>query len=370
MAAAARRERWQIYGGQYRQVTSLDQPWRPSPLLSSWPLDLPWNRLPLPLDNYPPSPPTSSSSSGPHTPPLRASLLRSIRVLKRLLPGSPRRRISSESPLATSPARELGIEIKTVNDRVPLSEWKAYGYFACPFVNGMNVYNESPGPPGVTPNIDEVYEAFESLTRDDSHWIRGTQHIALPPRPTRWAEPNPLDPLPFPFECQLNPHLEHKLFGTPPLIFNIGLHPGVILYAGVDVTLPLLPSDKAQPATYPFLTHMFINAVADDPMDNFPWPIMVVQELGIKVADVLNAIYHNFQEHVSRTEYDSWPPARRKQAAAARTSRIAASNGTVPEDDTVRRIDYLGDLVMFRGLQANPDISTSSWVISVGRVWS
>ncbi|KDQ31835.1 hypothetical protein PLEOSDRAFT_175420 [Pleurotus ostreatus PC15] len=202
---------------------------------------------------------------------------------------------------------------------------------------------------------------FDSLRGADGdhpeRWVSGTQHPALPPCPTRWKEPNPQDPLPFPWECQLNPFLEHQLFGPMSLWFDIREDPSMLCYGTVDTMIPLSPADRIQPATHPFLTHMFINAIGDDPIQPFLWPFMVRNPKGIKCEDVYNAVYENFQEYVSQSEYDDWPQVRQVQCTQAygarHSSRGNRESGFV---EGIRRVDYLGDNIMFRGLEPNPNI--------------
>jgi hypothetical protein len=49
---------------------------------------------------------------------------------------------------------------------------------------------------------------------------------------------------------------------------------------GPDITIPLSAADRAQPATYPFVTIMEIREVADDTAPRFPWPVWVINERG------------------------------------------------------------------------------------------
>lgn len=104
---------------------------------------------------------------------------------------------------------------------------------------------------------------------------------------------------------------------------------------------------------------MFINAIAEDTAPRFLWPVMVHNPNGINCEDVFNQIYENFQQHVAGLEFDTWHPLRQRQALWAYQTR----RRTDPEE-ALRRIDYLGHLVMFRGLEANPD--GQGWVLFVG----
>lgn len=136
--------------------------------------------------------------------------------------------------------------------------------------------------------------------------------------------------------------------------------------------LPFDQADNAQPATRPFLTTMHIDGVADDPAPSFPWPIVVSNELGITCADVFYAIYNNFQEYVTTDEYNSWTGRRREQAARAYHRRVRQpldwsrpDEILGPDGDGLRRIDYMGDKVMFRGLDVSP-LRDGTWLMFVG----
>lgn len=198
-------------------------------------------------------------------------------------------------------------------------------------------------------------------------WINGLKHPALPPRPTRWVRPRETDPLPFPRECQLNPFLAHSQFGQAPIMWDVGLDLGTILFNTEDeICIPLGKADHHQPATFPFVTHMCINAVSDDPTPKFPWPMLIRNASGIKCEDVYAGIHDNFQEYVSREELTtlfSW--VRREQAFRALELRRRAQELRGEEPDRwLRRIDYFGMHVMFRGLEPNPNCE--GWILFMG----
>ncbi|KAL4264066.1 DUF6699 domain-containing protein [Pleurotus pulmonarius] len=345
------REPWMQFGGFYRPINDLSQPWVASPAVTTQ--TLPLAKFALAIHERPVA--VDDGDRG------KKHRRKAWRFLDRLRgSGSPSSTKRNVSVPATEPF---------MSDQVPLPEWKAYGYYACPRVNGVVVRNSS--PTAETPDVD-IQEMFDSLRDVDGdhpeRWISGTQHPALPPRPTRWKEPNPQDPLPFPWECQLNPFLEHRLFGPMSLWFDVREDPSMLCYGTVDTMIPLSPADRMQPATYPFLTHMFINAIGDDPIQPFLWPFMVRNPKGIKCEDVYNAVYENFQEYVSQSEYDDWPQVRQVQCTqsygARHSSRANRESGFV---EGIRRVDYLGDNIMFRGLEPNPNID--GWVMCVGRTW-
>ncbi|RXW20764.1 hypothetical protein EST38_g5076 [Candolleomyces aberdarensis] len=233
-----------------------------------------------------------------------------------------------------------------------------------------------------------VEEVFQSLSSSNGlphpeRWKLGITHPSLPPRPTRWSPPDPTKPLPFPWEVQLNPFLEHILSGVPRLYWDIqedisaaqlGIESDETPQedATPEASRPLSEPDLAQPATYPFLTHMYVNALADDISRKFAWPFMVLNPHGIKIRDIINSVYFNFQEYVREREFYGWTVARRKEAARTHRKRcdpqehpFKAMAGEVNVDDDMRRIDYLGNRTLFRGLAPNPDMT--GWVLYLGQ---
>ena len=141
-----------------------------------------------------------------------------------------------------------------------------------------------------------------------------------------------------------------------------------------DLSIPLYPEELAQPATHPFLTYMHIKHIADD--DNvfpFPWPMMVYNPHGILLRDVFAAISENFTQYVARDEFAEWGEQRQNSAKSAYSARVATpiyaqvgSNIPPSYDDTgLRRVDYMGERVLFRGLEPSPD-KDGTWVMFLG----
>ena len=170
------------------------------------------------------------------------------------------------------------------------------------------------------------------------------------------------------WEYRLNLFLQHRSIGTPPLYFDIGREPTAILFAEPETTIPINDSDRAQPATHPLLSEMHIHAVADDSLPDFPWPITVRNTRGITCQDVFEAIYRNFQEYVTAQEFGTWSSRRKEQCSRAYHLRVHSVNAWNPLpllDEGLRRIDYMGERVMFRGLEPSPNRETS-WIMFVG----
>lgn len=196
-------------------------------------------------------------------------------------------------------------------------------------------------------------------------WVPGVVHRSLPPRPSRWKDPVPGAPLPFPWEVQINPLLQHHPWGESPLRWCIIDKPDYALQGRTQESIACNFPDFAQPATWPFLTHMYFNAVADDTAPRYPWPFTVTNLKGITVGDVLRAIYEEFQIAVDQDERNSWP--RVKQLAAERAVVMRCTLMSSPHKqfvDEMRRCDALGCVMSFRGIE--PTIDGGGWMISFG----
>lgn len=182
-----------------------------------------------------------------------------------------------------------------------------------------------------------------------------------------------------PSSIQMNPFLEHRLMGTSPIRFDIRLGADAAL-AGEGPPIPedpvpllmfLCPNgpNGAQPATYPGLRQLHISGIADDPVAKFPWPFTVTtshESLPITVLDVMDAIYCNFEQLMTAEEYASLDIERKhqverafhvRQAIKRSSDMLLICTGRPPrlEDDGIRRVDYLGDRWIFRGLEPAPD---------------
>ena len=214
---------------------------------------------------------------------------------------------------------------------------------------------------------------MRSLTGPDGrgipdNWISRLEHPSLPPRPPLWPTPPSTPTLlttPLPSDLQLNPFLEHRRIGKPPLILDVRMSVQQVFLGEV----PPIPEDPvpgivmfnpegpngAQPATYPGVTALNVTALADDPLGEFPWPFIVLNHhaaLPVTVYDVLHAVIDNFYESVTQEELDALTASRREQVHRAYWQRV--NELPFDEDDGVRRVDYLGDRYMFRGFEPIP----------------
>ncbi|SJL05853.1 uncharacterized protein ARMOST_09189 [Armillaria ostoyae] len=343
------------HGGFYRPVKDLLAPWTPSPLRPAVPLPSEQSsQTPLKI---PPAPPyiikTRYYDVRAHE---RSRLVRLIRHVLRLDYKVVKREIPMYHPLELDPPVPK-------YPSVPLSDWKAWGYYAWPSVNGGFVCNQSPAPQ-ISVEIDptEMYNALKSPkgNHHPERWIQGQRLPGLPPRPTRWKRPQRGTPLPFPWECQLNPWLIHSKNSVAPVFWDITASVEIMMM-NLDTSVVFLGApDRAQPATWPFVTHLLINAIMvnGECLDN--WPIMVVNLNGICCGDVFVGIYDTFQQYVSAEEFDSWPAE--VQEEAKRTHRIRRDKDFEQhEESALRRCDYFGRYHFFNGLELNPD--RQGWIL-------
>ncbi|KAG5642346.1 hypothetical protein DXG03_002970 [Asterophora parasitica] len=370
---------WMQHGGFYEPIDDLSTPWVGSPIIDK-PQTAPYAFISSPAHPKPRPlpPPTTAPEIEPAvetTEPYAASRAnRGRRVISRAL-----RKLADmiakedkpirPSPVPVEPQREKYMEEEP--EEVPLRDWKAWGYYAYPKLHGFYIKNFPPEkniPPSV--DVEEVFESLldrsnpEQIVVRPERWIRGLEHPALPPRPKRWVPHRKGDPLPFPWECQLNPFLQHIAFGRPPLDWDIS-DPSSNCFMGRTDTpglIPLSDADKAQPATYPFVTHMYINSMADDPYPDQFWPFFVNNENGITVKDVLDAVYMNFQEYLSIVEFVSWEHSAFHKQNAARIA-FEARWGHL-RGQQARRLLIFGTHCMFRGLEPHPN--REGWTMFVG----
>ncbi|KAK2467967.1 hypothetical protein APHAL10511_000262 [Amanita phalloides] len=289
----------------------------------------------------------------------RESTEESLPVPPPLPPHPPSPSTSVSSSQENTYEEEKGFPIIDWQTPLALWEWKAWGYYARPWINGVWVHNYPPRQNLYVFEDIDVNEIADSLIDPDrsvhpERWIPGIQHPSLPPRPRRWFS----DPGPYrPWQCQLNPYLRRKVVGVPPLFWDMGTTPDAAVHGHSLIATPLLPPDRVQPATWPMTTEFRISALADDV--ELAWPILIRNRNGVTVQDVLVWIYRNFQEYISDDEWGMWPMYLREITITSYGKR----NGV----DGLKRIDRLGFHSMFRGLEPSPD--GDSWYLFVGRPW-
>ncbi|KAH7887212.1 hypothetical protein F5I97DRAFT_1807635 [Phlebopus sp. FC_14] len=363
------RQPWPANGGIYRAVDSWDVPWVPTPPLT---FDNPK------FDGFP----WDASLIHKESSEEKRIRRRRERAAQRLIDAERRKKKCSrfwrsfKDLFDDEENGKGGWKLNPTLPFVPPWQWKAYGYWARPVINGVQVHNATPrGPiPPITIDPDVLWDNLRGPngTPRPETWPARFQHPALPPRPPEWPTPPQNARLPFPWETQLNPYLEHRYIGRTLISFDIGRPPlGIVFTESEPAAITLDQSDFCQPATFPFATHMHVVGVADDPAPIFPWPIMVRNERGITCGDVFQAISSNFQEHVTVEEYNGWSGRRRDLAARAYQKRVHEPlDWTRPHEipgrnDGLRRIDYMGDKVMFRGLEPSP-WRDGTWIMFVG----
>ncbi|KAI0754043.1 hypothetical protein C8Q80DRAFT_1060960, partial [Daedaleopsis nitida] len=111
-----------------------------------------------------------------------------------------------------------------------------------------------------------------------------------------------------------------------------------------------------QPATYPGVSSLRITALAGDGHRAFAWPLTVCAQAphgAVRVQDVLAALAESYAQRLWPHEARALSRERWALAVHAYWRRVA--RGGAPADDGLRRVDYLGDAVCFRGLAPAPD---------------
>ncbi|KAH7920076.1 hypothetical protein BV22DRAFT_1040288 [Leucogyrophana mollusca] len=366
---------WPDNGGPYRWVEDWDTPWVSSPIAPPGPYQTPK------FDGFPWSAALIHEEGGDEWKERRIRERRADRIVN-----SEKRRIKAMALWKSvkdlfhdsdGSKGKKGKKFPTTLPYVPPDRWKAYGYWARPTINGVQVHNATPRPlPPISLDPDTIWDSMRGPNQSPhpENWPARFPHPALPPRPPEWHTPEPGAQAPFPWETQLNPYLQHRYIGQTLISFDIGRAPGpggIVFTAAEPASIPLDRADFAQPATYPFVTHMHIVGVADDPAPAFPWPIMVTRARGVTCGDVWETIFNNFQQHVTVDEYNAWSARRREMAARAYFKRVRVPlDWDVPEEvpgdgDGLRRIDYMGDKMMFRGLEPSP-LKDGTWLMFVG----
>jgi hypothetical protein len=112
---------------------------------------------------------------------------------------------------------------------------------------------------------------------------------------------------------------------------------------------------------------MDITDVADDTAPRFLWPMQIRNERGINLQDVFNIISANFREHIYQNELDSWDERRRYQSWAGYWGRVRRNQIVDFHSNNagLKRVDYMGDRVMFRGLEPSPRMD-GTWMLCLG----
>ncbi|OSC96378.1 hypothetical protein PYCCODRAFT_1441083 [Trametes coccinea BRFM310] len=200
------------------------------------------------------------------------------------------------------------------------------------------------------------------------------------PQPT-WIYPSPVvvQPVPYPSAPPpppppaINPLLNGENAGGPLLLFDLSqntFNPQRLTSYGQKKGTPLSLEELREPATYPPVWRMTITH------DKIPdWPVVleprstsrersrerspflgvppeVSQDSPITVFDVLKAIFLTVQRQISHVDWArlSQSDMRAVSMAYTRRCRTFSSAAAFEEAQGVRRVDYLRDDYMFRGI--------------------
>ncbi|KAH9848778.1 hypothetical protein C2E23DRAFT_862427 [Lenzites betulinus] len=263
---------------------------------------------------------------------------------------------------------------ETKRREVAPAEWRAYGYWARPYINlpwGFRVNNATPpdSPRELSPaEVDAMLAGLREPGGQTfpENWVPRVTHFSLPPRPDLWpTPPQTFDPLPG--TLQLNPWLTHRATGPSPLHFDLRLRAEDAQlntredrYGARRAEFRAFGPNGAQPATYPGVPRLRICALAGDAQPVFWWPFTVLahhEALPVQVRDVLDALVANFEERMTLEEFNllSDERAGMLHRAYGRRTALVVGGRPCPKDDGLRRVDYLGDNICFRGLEPMPD---------------
>ena len=244
-------------------------------------------------------------------------------------------------------------------------------------------------PRDLPPNLVSVAQVFRSLigrnrSPHPENWVPGLQHPSLPPRPAAFPPPDPTAPPLRPSQYKLNPFFRHSRWGPGMIHWDIRGEPTTVFFkteserTGGPCLVPIGLSDFAQPVTHPLCTSMRIAAVADDAAKTFPWAVEVHNPLGVRCEDVFRALSTNFTQHITREEWAGLNEERQGRVANAWKERCRIRDQRLafgPREtvrwgagaDALRRVDYLGDRVRFRGLEPLGDGDLEEgWMMFVG----
>lgn len=249
------------------------------------------------------------------------------------------------------------------------------------FINDRVASSHADKDPAGPSNLsEEEVEALILGLQNGGEWISRLEHPSLPPRPSLWPTPPSSPRLPplSASQIQLNPLLEHRLTGKGPTKFDIrarsqdNIEMGDVPPVLTDRTrtpgfilLHTRGPNGGQPATYPGVTEMKIVALAEEPLAHFPWPFTVHARDGLPVTvqDVLFSVIINFAQFMTLDEINELDMWRRDNIRQAYSKRLKEKRHT-PKEDGVRRVDFLGDRIMFRGLAPAGD--GDGWMMFVG----
>ncbi|KAJ8483017.1 hypothetical protein ONZ51_g4983 [Trametes cubensis] len=212
-----------------------------------------------------------------------------------------------------------------------------------------------PSPPVMVTALPPMVPVAAQPQPYYTHYRRASDSC-LPP--AAWVSyPALVQPVAFqsPFQSAppspaINPLLNGENAGGPMLLFDLSLNtfsPQRITSGGQKTGTPLTLEELREPATYPSTTPP------------------------ITVYDVLMAIHRTVQRQISHVDWArlSQSDMRAISAAYTRRCRTFPSAAAFEEAQGVRRVDYLRDNYMFRGLvRANSKDGFSKMKLLVGPV--
>ncbi|KZT18675.1 hypothetical protein NEOLEDRAFT_1079541 [Neolentinus lepideus HHB14362 ss-1] len=140
----------------------------------------------------------------------------------------------------------------------------------------------------------------------------------------------------------------HPILRSPPAVLYNVLYP----VSSIQLRPPYALSD---PATHPAITRLSL-AVALFPV----WTVTVENPIGVTVHDVLAHLERCLHASVGRAEWEAQSAPLREQATAAFNKRT--SGNETARQAGVRRVDFLGDGVVFAGMAPSRGVP-GSWEV-------
>lgn len=189
-------------------------------------------------------------------------------------------------------------------------------------------------------------------------WAAGA---AYPMYTSPWMYPSPRP------SQQLHPLLNGEQRGGPPIAFDLSLHDFRVMHlsaSGQPMGTGLNVDELAQPATHPGIRKMTItcDAIPQWPLKLEPHerdrgsfltiPFVSRDDAPITLGDVLITLHRHLQQRITQVEWKRLNPSEEVAVSRAYTRRCRTypSVEALERNQGVRRVDYLLDKYMFKGL--------------------
>jgi len=167
------------------------------------------------------------------------------------------------------------------------------------------------------------------------------------------------------FRSNKYPHLNPILAADTTLLrFDVKKKPRTEILASTYYT------NQHSPATDKGVTHLRLISKA------FPWTIDIISQVPITCEAVWDALFTGLQEFIADSEWGLIVGDKKRRAAVEKAAkkRMEAEHTT---DKRLKRIDYLGDDTLFKGLEQDEDYQKlrllpgeapcpDTWIVTLG----